>query len=65
MKITKFYLNKASYIAQDTNGDRVDLIVDYWNNGFELNGKSEELEIFAKKLLKKKHKVNFAYKVVE
>lgn len=65
MKITKFYLNKASYIAEDNKGDSINLNIDYWGNKFKISQKNKELETFAKKLLNKKHRVNFVYKMVE
>ncbi len=64
-KIIKFFLNRASYIAEDASGSRIDLNVDYWNNKFDLSRKSYDLEFFAKKLLKKKHKVNFVHKMLK
>jgi hypothetical protein len=65
MKIVKFYLNKASYIAENDFGIKINLDIDYWNNDFKLSNKNVELANFAKKLLKKKHKVNFVYKMIE
>ena len=63
MKIKEYYLNKASYIAIDENGNRIDLNIDYWNNEFKIGRKNDSLENFAKKLLKKKHRVNFVHKM--
>jgi len=63
-KITEYYLNRASYIAIDDKGKRIDINIDYWGNGFKISRKNQDLEKFAAKLLKKKHKVNFAYKMV-
>ncbi|MCX6705852.1 MAG: hypothetical protein NTV24_01975 [Candidatus Woesebacteria bacterium] len=65
VKITEFYLNKASYIAVDEFGNKIDVNIDYWQNKFGISVKNRELENFVKKLLKKKHKVNFAYKMLE
>jgi hypothetical protein len=64
-KITGFYLNKASYIAVDEDGSTIDLQVDYWERGFSLSQQNLELEAYATKLLRKKHKVNFLHKMHE
>ena len=64
-KITKFYLNKASYIAIDAQGNNIDLDVDYWESKFEVSQKNQELEKYAVRLLKKKHRVNFVSKIHE
>lgn len=62
-KITKFYLNKASYIVgNDVRTDQ--LIVDYKNNEFKYKGKlDKEISEIAKNLLKRKHGINFADKI--
>ncbi|HKC04317.1 MAG TPA: hypothetical protein VKC54_00375 [Patescibacteria group bacterium] len=65
MKIKEYYLNKASYIAIDENGKRIDIDIDYWKNNFRISKKNVNLETFAKRLLKKKHKVNFVHKMLE
>ena len=65
MKIIKFYLNRASYIALDENDGRTDLDIDYWEGKFEVSQENQELEKFAKKLLKKKHKINFVHKMLK
>lgn len=65
MKITKFYLNKASYIAEDNKGSKINLDINYWDNKFKISQKNKELEVFAVKLLNNKHKVNFVYKMIE
>ena len=64
-KISKYYLNKASYIAIDEKGRRIDIDIDYWNGKFKVSQKNPELERYAAKLVKKKHKVNFVYKMQE
>lgn len=64
-KITEYYLNKASYFAVDENGKKIRISIDYWGNKFKLSEKNLALETFAKKLLKKKHKVNFVHKMLE
>lgn len=65
MKITEYYLNKAKYIAIDETGRRIDLEIDYWGNKYKISESNKELEVFIKKLLKKKHKVNFVHKMAE
>ena len=65
MKITKFYLNRASYIAEDDYGNRIDVNVDYWENRFETSKRNRKLENFAAKLLRRKHRVNFIKKLIE
>jgi hypothetical protein len=65
MKITKFYLNRASYIAKDDNGNKIVLDINYWGNTFRISSKNSDLEKYAQKLLKKKHKVNFVNKMIE
>lgn len=65
MKIKEYYLNKAKYIAIDENGNRIDLEINYWENKFKLSKFNPDLAEFAKKLLKKKHKVNFVNKMLE
>lgn len=64
-KIIKYYLNKASYIAVDKNGNKIAVDIDYWENKFGISRKNKKLENFAKKLLKEKSRVNFAYKMLE
>lgn len=58
MKISKYYIDHAKYRAEDENGDIVWLEVDYWNNKFNLSHPNDELTLFAKGLLNKKHRVN-------
>ena len=62
-KITKFYLNRASYIVGDDV--RTDLLmIDYKNNEFKYGGKlPSEVSKIARDLLKRKHGVNFADKI--
>lgn len=64
-KITEYYLNKASYIAIDEHGKRIDVAIDYWSGTFTVSQQNQELERYAAKLVKKKHKVNFIYKLQE
>lgn len=65
-KITEYYLNKASYIAIDEKGGgKIDIDIDYWSGRFKVSRKNQDLEEFVAKLLKKKHKINFAYKLVK
>lgn len=62
-KITKFYLNKASYLVGD--GIRTDLLImDYKNNEFKYEGNlDKEVGKIARNLLKRKHGINFADKI--
>ncbi len=68
----KFYLDTATYYMLDDNGNKIQLRVDYWNNGTaienltEINSKiiklQDKAKIIGKNLLDRKHKVDFAYK---
>lgn len=62
-KISKFFLNKASYIAFDENGKRFTINIDYWNGTAKVGGKNKTLEEYVKKLIDNKHRTNFAYKI--
>ena len=64
-KIAKFYLNKASYIAVDEQGMEIELEVDYWNSSFTISTENQDLQIYATKLLRNKHRVNFVHKMRE
>ena len=64
-KITGFYLNKARYQANDNLGKAYWLEIDYWNNSFRLSCDNPQLKVVARSLLKKKHKVNFAPKLLK
>jgi hypothetical protein len=64
-KIKKFYLNKASYFAIDENGNRIDIEINYWENRLFVSKNNSMVKTFAKKLLGKKHRVNFVYKMLE
>lgn len=64
-KITKFYLNKASYLVGDNQSLSL-LVVDYKNNRFEYDGVGKQTIVkIAKNLLARKHNVNFADKIVK
>ena len=65
MKIKEYYLNKASYIAIDEQGKRIDIDIDYWGGKFRVSEKNRDLEKFAEKLVNKKHRINFVYKMLE
>lgn len=65
MKITKYFIDKARYRAEDEAGNIIWLDVNYWENNFRISERNLELESFAKKLLIKKHKVNFVEKLLE
>jgi hypothetical protein len=62
-KITKFYLNTASYIAVDEEGKEYHLELNYWDNSSKVAPQHPELENYAATLLKKKHRVNFIHKM--
>jgi len=64
-KIKEYYLNKASYIAIDENGKKIDLDIDYWQGKFKVSRKNQELMDYAAKLVQKKHRVNFVYKIAQ
>lgn len=63
MKITKYYIDKAKYRAEDEKGEVVWLEINYWENSFKVSKKNLELEKFAKKLLIKKHRINLVHKM--
>lgn len=63
--ITQFYLNKASYLGVDEEGNTIELEVNYWKNQFKVSQPNQELEKYAAKLLAKKHQVNFIQKMKE
>ena len=62
-KITQYYLNKASYIAIDENGQKIDIDIDYWGGKFQVSNNHQMLREYAAKLLKKKHRVNYIDKL--
>ena len=62
-KITQYYLNKASYIAIDENGQQIDIDIDYWEGKFNVSKNNKVLRDYAAKLLKKKHRVNYIDKL--
>lgn len=64
-KITGYYLNKASYFAVDDQGQRVEVEIDYWQGKYKVSRKHRGLEKYAQKLVEKKHRVNFLYKLEE
>lgn len=63
--ITKYYINKAEYIAEDNLGRKYLLKVDYWNNKFSLTKKNIILKNIALNLLSKKHRVNLINNVLK
>jgi len=65
MKITKFFLDKATYKAVDNLGREIRVEIDYWNNNFKLSDDSKELVRTAEDMLKRKHKVNFVDKLLK
>lgn len=64
-KITKYYIDHAKYRAEDKKGHVIWLDINYWENTYKLSSQNTSLENFAKKLLRKKHKVNLAHKMTE
>jgi len=65
MKISKFYIDKAKYRAEDDSGNVFLVEIDYWKNRFKASKSNKELEDIAKDLLRRKHKVNFASKLLK
>ena len=65
MKITKYFIDRAKYRAEDEKGNIIWLEINYWENSFKLSNYNVQLAGFAKKLLNKKHKVNLVYKMDE
>lgn len=65
MRIREFYIDNARYKAIDEFGDTIWVDIDYWSNSFCLSGPDKELESLAKDLLRRKHKVNFAGKLLK
>ena len=65
MKIKEYYLNKASYVAIDESGKEIHINIDYWNGSYTVDPQNKDLEQFADKLVKKKHRVNFVHKMTE
>lgn len=70
--IKKFVLDKASYKLEDNSGNRLLMRIDYWDGNFELKDEmvlndkiimlKNKASRIARKLLVKKHKINFAQK---
>ena len=65
MKISKYYIDKAKYRAEDENGKIIWLEVDYWNNKYKVSSDNKVLNNFAKTLLNRKHRVNLVDKVIQ
>ena len=63
--ITKFYIDKAKYRAEDNRGKVIWVEINYWQNTFKISHGDKELERIAKNLLRRKHKVNFVYKLLK
>lgn len=73
MTLKSFYLEKAKYKISDSRGNQINLVINYWDGGYEIkylkvtsldtleyiNKKAKQIAL---KLLGKKHRVNFAYK---
>lgn len=65
MKITKYYIQKAKYRAEDDMGNIIWIDIDYWNNTYKLSRVNKKLDKIATKMLNKKHQVNFASKLLK
>lgn len=65
MRITKFYIDNAKYKAINESGDTIWIDINYWDNNFRLSKPNKRLENLAKDLLERKHKVNFASKLLK
>ncbi len=65
MKISKYYIDKAKYRAEDENGNIIWLEVDYWNNKYKVSSDNKIINDFAKTLLNRKHRVNLVDKVIQ
>lgn len=65
MKITKFYIDKATYKAMNDLGQEVRVEIDYWGGSFRVSERIKILEDTAKDMLKRKHKVNFVDKLLK
>lgn len=63
--LTKFCIDKAKYRAEDDLGNITWVEINYWENTFKLSRVNKKLEQVAKNLLGKKHKVNFAEKLLK
>lgn len=63
MKIKSFYVDKAEYFSEDIDGQKTVLTINYWEGTYKLSRKNDQIEKFARKLLKNKHRVNFVYKL--
>ncbi len=65
MKLTKYYIQNAKYRVEDDNGNVIWIDIDYWGNKFKMSKENSKLKKIAKKLLKEKHQVNFAAKLLK
>jgi hypothetical protein len=65
MKITKFYIDHARYKAIDDSGEIIWIDIGYWKNNFMVSKPNRKLENLARNLLARKHKVNFASKLLK
>jgi len=64
-KITKFYISKAKYRAEDNSGNVIWVEIDYWANTYKMSGVNKKLEQITQDLLKRKHRVNFVRKLLQ
>lgn len=64
-KITKFYIDKAKYRAEDNFGNITWVEINYWKNNFKMSKPDKKLRQVAKNLLEQKYRVNFASKLLK
>ena len=63
--IKGLYIDKANYLVSGTNGRRAKIKINYATGQFDIQGKVQgellkDLQIFAKDLIARKSRVNFA-----
>jgi len=65
--IKVLYIKNAKYYLEGNNGNFLEVEIDYWNERFKLSSEKKiqsklhnQAKIFARDLLKRKSKVNFA-----
>lgn len=63
--IKEFYIGEANYFVHGDGGEKIILKLNYWENSYRIEGKSDialvkEAENIAKDLLGRKSKYNFA-----
>lgn len=63
--IKNLYIDQAQYLVRGENGQEVKIKIDYVNSRFDIEGKPKkeflsDLQIFARDLIERKSRVNFA-----